>query len=80
MRWRFLDTDLECLDYFIRQNVMFTGMRLCKIGMEQDAICKVCKKEDEGILHLFLFCERLDNFFGVLKELVYDLRKTKKRY
>lgn len=78
MRWRFLDTDLECLDYFIRHNVMFTGMRLCKIGMEQDAICKVCKKEDEGILHMFLFCERLDNFLGVLKELVYDLRKTKK--
>lgn len=78
MRWKLLDTDLECLDYFIRQNVMFTEMRLCKIGMEQDAICKVCKTEDEGILHLFLLCEGLGQFFGVLKKLVCDLRKTTK--
>ena len=28
IRWDFLDTDLEVLDYFIRHNVIFTGMRL----------------------------------------------------
>lgn len=63
MIWKFLDTDLECLDYFMRQNVMFTEMRLHNIGMEQDAICKVCKIEDKGILQMFLFCERLGQIF-----------------
>lgn len=74
IRWAFLDTDLEVLDYFIRHNVIFTGMRLCKIGMEPDAVCKVCFKEDEGILHLFLYCEKLKEFFDKTKELVKDLR------
>lgn len=74
MKWIFMDTDLECLDFFIRHNVIFTGMRLCKIGREQDAICKVCNKEDEGILHLFLFCEKLEELFIVLKEIVNELR------
>lgn len=49
-------------------------MRLCKIGREQDVICKVCNKEDEGILHLFLFCEKLKKLFIVMKEIVNDLR------
>lgn len=74
MKWIFVDTDLECLDFFIRHNVIFTGMRLCKIGREQDAICKVCNKEDEGILHLFLYCEKLKQFFIKMKEIVNDLR------
>lgn len=77
-RWVYLDSNLECLEYFIRHNVVFTGMRLVLIGKDQDAICRVCKKEDEGILHLFLFCEKLGNFFNVLKEIIKNLRGKNK--
>ncbi len=45
-KWQWLDVDLECFDYFIR-HVFFTEMR----QTETNAQCKVCKKDDEGILH-----------------------------
>ncbi len=40
---------------------------------ETNAQCRVCKKEDEGILHLFLFCEKLSPFFKELKEIIRNL-------
>lgn len=73
MTWKWLDVDLECFDYFIRQNVIFTEMRLCAMQKETNAQCRVCKKEDEGILHLFLFCEKLSPFFKELKEIIRNL-------
>ncbi len=39
---------------------------------ETNAQCRVCKKEDEGILHLFLFCEKLSPF-KELKEIIRNL-------
>ncbi len=72
-KWQWLDVDLECFDYFIR-HVFFTEMRLCAIQTETNAQCKVCKKDDEGILHLFLFCEKLTTFFEELKEIIIALR------
>lgn len=74
--WKWLDIDLECFDYFIRQNVIYTEMRLCMMQKETNAQCKVCKKEDEGILHLFLLCEKLNPFFNELKEIVKELREN----
>lgn len=74
MRGPVISTDLECLDYFIRHNVIFTEMRLCIMKKEQNALCKVCKNQDEGLLHLFLFCEKLRSFFKILKEMVNELR------
>lgn len=74
--WKWLDVDLECLDYFIRQNVIYTEMRLCLMQKERNVQCKVCKKDDEGILHLFLFCEKLNPFLNELKEIVKELREN----
>ncbi len=77
MKWQWLDVDLECFDYFIRHNVLFTEMRLCAMQKETNAQCKVCKKDDEGFLHLFLFCEKLTPFFKELKEIINALRDKK---
>lgn len=63
IKWQWLDVELECLDYFIRHNVVFTEMRLCAMQKETNAQCKVCKIADEGILHLFLYCGKLTPFF-----------------
>lgn len=52
-------------------------MRLCILKKEQTALCKVCKKQDEGLLHLFLLCEKLRSFFKVLKEMVNVLGERK---
>ncbi len=49
-----VSANLECLDYFIRHIVIWSEMRLCIIKKEQTALCKVCKKQDEGLFHLFL--------------------------
>lgn len=75
VKWRFLDVKMEALDYFIRHKVVFSEMKLCKIGLTQNALCKVCKKEDEGFLHLFLYCDELKEFFKILKGLINQLRE-----
>lgn len=62
IKWQWLDVELECLDYFIRHNVVFTEMRLCAMQKETNAQW-LCKIADEGILHLFLYCGKLTPFF-----------------
>ncbi len=64
---------LENFDYLLRHNCLLTEMRLCKIGIAQDAMCKVCNREEEGILHLFFKCVRLKCFIKKLKEMVKNL-------
>ena len=51
-------------------------MRLCMMQKATNARCKVCKKEDEGILHLFLLCGKLNPFFNELKKIVKELREN----
>lgn len=68
-----VSANLECLDYFIKHNVIWSEMRLCIIKKEQTALCKVCKKLDEGLFHLFLLCEKLGIFFQYLKEMMNEL-------
>ncbi len=63
-----VSANLECLDYFIKHNVIWSEMRLCMIKKEQTALCKVCYKQDEGLFHLFLLCEKLFFFFQYVKK------------
>ncbi len=64
---------LENFDYLLRHNCLLTEMRLCKIGIAQDAMCKVCNREEEGILHLFFKCVSVEMFIKKLKEMVKNL-------
>lgn len=73
MRGRCVETKLECLEYFIRHKVVFTESILKKIGMEQNAMCKVCQEEEEGILHMFLYCKELEVFLIKCKGVISDL-------
>lgn len=75
MRGVLISTELESLDYFIRHNVIYTEMRLCLMKKEQNALCKVCKQQDEGLLHLFLLCEKLRDFTKMLKNMMNELRE-----
>ncbi len=68
-----VSANLECLDYFIKHNVIWSEMRLCMIKIELTALCKVCYKQDEGLFHLFLLCEKLFFFFQYLKEMMNEL-------
>ncbi len=62
VRERCVETKLECLEYFIRHKVVFTDVILNKIGLEQNAMCKVCQEKEEGISHMFLYCKELESF------------------
>lgn len=62
MKGKIIETKLGNLEYLIRHKAIFTDVLLNKIGREQNATCKVCKEEDEGFLHLFLYCKELDAF------------------
>lgn len=73
MRGRCVETKLECLEYFIRHKVVFTESILNKLGMEQDALCKVCRQKEEGILHLFVYCKELEDFLRKCKCLIKNL-------
>jgi len=73
MKGRCVETKLECLEYFIRHKVVFTDAILNKIGIEQNAMCKVCQEKEEGILHMFLYCKELEEFLKKCKCLIKDL-------
>ncbi len=64
---------LENFDYILRHNCLLSEMRLCKIGLASDAICKVCDREDEGVRHLFFKCTELKCFIKKLKEMTSKL-------
>ncbi len=53
VRLKYMEPILENFNYLLRHNCMLTEMRLHKIGIQNDAKCKVCMKENEGLLHLF---------------------------
>ena len=73
MTGKCVETKLECLEYFIRHKVVFTDVILNKIGMEENALCKVCQEEEEGILHMFLHCRELEDFLRKCKCLIKDV-------
>lgn len=50
---------------------------MCKIGLEDDAVCSVCIITDEGLLHLFFYCEKLTNFMSKIKTMVKYILKEK---
>lgn len=70
-----VETKLESLEYLIRHRAIFTELKLNKIGMEENAICKVCQEEDKVFLHLFLYCKELQEFHEKCKCLTNDLRR-----
>ena len=45
-------------------------MRLCKIGLSEDATCRVCGLEEEGFRHLFFLCVRLKSFKSMMEKVV----------
>lgn len=74
---KYMDPILEDFNFLLRHNGILTEMRLCKIGIGKDASCKVCMKRDEGLLHLFFYCEELDDFMGKMKKIVKSMLKEK---
>lgn len=75
MRGKIIETRLECFEYFIRHKAIFTECILTKIQREPNATCKVCFQEDEGILHLFLYCKELECFYMKCQKMLKDLLK-----
>ncbi len=67
LRISYMDPVIENFNVLLRHNVIYTKMRLCKMGIEQNARCDVCENEDEGLLHLFLFCSELEDFVRKFK-------------
>lgn len=72
VRMTFKSPMLENFDFLLRHNCILSEMRLCKIGEAQDAICKVCQNEDEGLLHLFFRCKKLSCFMRKMKKITEE--------
>ncbi len=60
IKGRIVEMKLGNLEFLIRHKAIFTDVILHKIKMEQSSTCKVCNEEDEGFLHVFLHCTKLD--------------------
>ncbi|MGL6064844.1 MAG: RNA-directed DNA polymerase, partial [Fusobacteriaceae bacterium] len=54
-KW-YMDAKMENLDFCIRHNIIFSELKLHKIGITENALCKICLTKEEGILHMFLLC------------------------
>lgn len=77
VRLKYMEPILENFNYLLRHNCMLTEMRLHKIGIQNDAKCKVCMKENEGLLHLFFYCEKLDDFMRKMKDIAKSIFEGK---
>ncbi len=66
--WKTCTDKIGKLRIFYQTQSDFTDVILNKIGMEPSATCKVCNDDDEGFLHLFLYCKELEDFIGNAKE------------
>lgn len=71
-RW-YMDARMENLDFCIRHNIIFSELKLYKMGLIENAMCKVCMIKEEGILHIFLSCTELQAFKLKMKNVVKEL-------
>lgn len=44
LRISYMDPVIENFNFLLRHNVIYTKMRLCKMGFEQNARCDVCER------------------------------------
>ncbi|CAC5423418.1 unnamed protein product [Mytilus coruscus] len=68
MYWK--PSNLVELDFKVLYNCIFTNVKLQKIGLVDDNICKVCCSEKEDILHIFMNCDKLEDFHNYLSSLL----------
>ncbi len=68
-----MDAKMENLDFCIRHNIIFSELKLHKIGITENALCKICLTKEEGILHMFLLCTELQGFKLKVKNVVKEL-------
>ncbi|CAC5395157.1 unnamed protein product [Mytilus coruscus] len=68
MYWK--PSNLVELDFKVLHNCIFTNVKLQKIGLVDDNICKVCCSEKENILHIFMNCDKLEDFHNYLSSLL----------
>lgn len=74
---KYMEPIVENFNFLLRHNCILTEMRLCKIGLERNATCKVCMKNEEGLIHLFFYCENLREFMEKIKNIAKSLLKEK---
>ncbi|CAC5389856.1 unnamed protein product [Mytilus coruscus] len=68
MYWK--PSNLVELDFKVLHNCIFTNVKLQKIGLVDDNICKVCCREKEDILQIFMNCDKLEDFHNYLSSLL----------
>ena len=62
------DNDLIWLQYRILNRIVGTKDYLFKINRNNDRTCSFCNKEVETIMHLFVNCEEVPNFWSELEK------------
>ena len=50
------ETYVQCFQFKILKDILFTNSRLAKIGLIQSDLCTFCNTGVETIDHLFLYC------------------------
>ena len=61
------DNDLIWMQYKVLYRILGTNDLLFKINRHDDGKCSFCKEYNETILHLFVQCKNVQNFWSELK-------------
>ena len=61
------DNDLIWMQYKVLYRILGTNDLLFKINRHDDGKCSFCKEYNESILHLFVQCKNVQNFWSELK-------------
>jgi len=67
------ETYIKAFQYKVLNSILFTNVKLCKIGYIQDDKCSLCKTEPETLHHLFFECCRVQQFWKEFQWYFYKL-------
>ena len=58
--------------YRLLQRALTTNIRLYAYGMVDSKSCYFCKENDETIVHLLIFCRKVQPFWIAVEEFMYE--------
>ena len=63
--------------YRILQRSLTTNIQLCRYRLRNDELCTLCNKHWEMVIHLMIFCEKVQNFWISVENFMYDFGDEK---
>ena len=63
---------LRSFQYRLMQRAIVTNKNLCEWRISENALCSFCENSEESIIHLFVDCQKIKDFYVMVLEYIND--------